>query len=319
MPDVSPEIANDPSQSVHIEDRFEARLHRLFERLKKRLPELLGEVKTQNVHLQAGNLPAINLETFRKKLNVVMQEEILVPGRELIDGTVTEAYRHGIQFSILQSGRTEFAGIMPPIRESPVDVRILNNLKARDLSDLKGITDESSKQITRLLSDGLLQGKKQSEVLRDMVRTVDDVGIVRASTLARTEVMRAVNAASRTKYGNIGIEKLEAVEAQDERTCDNWEITVGDRTFVGCRDESEGGINGAIFTLDEAAEVDAQAHPNCRRCWVPRIEQFPEEEEGEQLQKVSVSKRISNRLRSLFYGKNEPLDSEPGDIWVSDE
>ena len=317
MTDVSPEIANDPSQSVHIEDRFEARLHRLFANLKKRLPELLGEVKTQNVHLQAGDLPAINLEAFRKKLNVVMQEEILAPGRELIDGTVTEAYRHGVQFSILQSGRAGFAGIMPPIRESPVDVRILNNLKARDLSDLKGITDESSKQITRLLSDGLLQGKKQSEVLREMVGTVDNVGIVRASTMARTEVMRAVNAASRTKYGNIGIERLEAVEAQDERTCDNWEITVGDRTFVGCRDESEGGINGAIFTLDEAAEVDAQAHPNCRRCWVPRIEQTPEEEEGEQLQKVS--KRISNRLRSLFYGKNEPLDSEPGDIWVSDE
>lgn len=281
MTDTSPEIANDPSQSVHIEDRFETRLHRLFENLKKRLPELLGTPKTQNVHLQAGDLPAINLEAFRKKLNVVMQEEILAPGKELIDGTVTEAYRHGVRFSILQSGRAGFAGIMPPIRESPVDVRILNNLKARNLSDLKGITDVSSTQITRILSDGILSGKKQSEVLREMVGTVDNVGIVRASVLARSEVMRAVNAASRTKYGNIGIEKLEAVEAQDERTCDNWEITVGDRTFTGCRDESEGGINGAIFTLDEAAEVDAQAHPNCRRCWVPHIEHPPEEEEEE--------------------------------------
>jgi hypothetical protein len=259
MTDTSPEIQKDPSQSAHIEDRMETRLHKLFENFKKRIPDLLGEPKMQ----KAGDLPSVNMDAFLKRLGILIKEEILEPGEKIIDETTKEAYQHGVRFSILQAQRAGYSGIMPPFKMSVIDTRIINNLKARSLSDLKGITEASSTQITRLMSDGLLTGRTYGEVTRDMVRTVDNVGITRASTLVRSEVMRAVNAASREKYGKIGIELLEAVEAEDERTCDSWEITVGDRTFTGCRDVSEGGINGAIFTLDEAAEVDAQAHPNC--------------------------------------------------------
>jgi SPP1 gp7 family putative phage head morphogenesis protein len=269
MPDVSPEIAKDPSQSLHIEDRFETRLHRLFLKFKKKIPDLVGKPQTQKV----GDLPIINLDAFRTDLDAAITGTILTPGEKIITETVVEAYQHGIQFAVLWGRRV---GKDIPITELPADLRTIEILQARDLSELKGITDAMSKEMTRTLSDGVLAGRTFKEVTQDMLAAVDDIGLTRASTLVRTETMRAVNESTRERYGQFGIEKVQALEADDEKTCEDWEIRVGDRTFVGCRE-----INGEVFTLDEAAEVDAQSHPNCRRCWTIYIEETPITGEGD--------------------------------------
>jgi SPP1 gp7 family putative phage head morphogenesis protein len=269
MPDVSPEIAKDPSQSLHIEDRFETRLHRLFQNLKKKIPDLVGKPQTQKV----GDLPVINLDAFQAGLGAAITGTILTPGETIIKETIAEAYQHGIQFAVLWGRRV---GKDIPITELPADLRTIKILQARDLSELKGITDAMSKEMTRTLSDGILAGRTFKEVTQDMLAAVDDIGVTRASTLARTETMRAVNEATRERYSTFGIEKVQALEAIDEKTCTDWEITVGDRTFMGCVE-----INGEVFTMDEAAEVDAQSHPNCRRCWTIYIEQVPVGEEGD--------------------------------------
>jgi len=303
MPDLSPEIANDPSQSLHIEDRFEARLHRLFQNFKKKVPDLVGKPQTQKV----GDLPVINLDAFQVDLVDAITATISDPGKIIIKETVAEAYQHGIQFAVLWGRRV---GKDIPLMELPADARTMEILTARDLSELKGITDAMSKEMTRTLSDGVLAARPFREVVKDMVATVDNIGITRASTLVRTETMRAMNESTRDRYSSVGIEKFQRLEAIDEKTCDDWEFNVGGETYYGC-----GELDGQVFTPEEAAEVDAQAHPNCRGCWTIYIEETPSEEA--QMSKVQyVTKRLVGRLRTVFFGKEEPRGSEPGDIWV---
>jgi SPP1 gp7 family putative phage head morphogenesis protein len=264
----SPEIAKDPSQSLHIEDRFEARLHRLFLKFKKKIPDLVGKPQTQKV----GDLPAINLDAFRTNLDVAITETILTPGEKIITETVVEAYQHGILFAVLWGRRV---GKDIPLTELPADLRTMEILQARDLSELKGITDVMSKEMTRTLSDGVLAGRTFKEVTQDMLAAVDDIGLTRASTLVRTETMRAVNEATRERYDQFGIEKFQRLEAIDEKTCEDWEFNVGGETYYGCA-----AIDGLVCTPEEAAEVDAQAHPNCRGCWTIYIEETPVTDEG---------------------------------------
>jgi hypothetical protein len=302
--ELSRDIQNDPSQSLHIEDRFEARLHALFRNFQRRIPAILrGRAHKQGPE----DLSGLSLEAFQFALASALMEEILDPGEPIVRETIKEAYRHGIQFAVLWGRR---AGVNIPLQELPADRRSMEILESRNLTDLKGITDAMSKEITRQMSDGILAARTMTEVARDMAETVDDIGLTRASTLVRTETMRAVNESTRERYSSVGIELFDRLEALDERTCTDWEFNIGGRIFLGC-----GAIDGQTFTAEEAAEVDAQTHPNCRGVWTVNRESLLQEDE--QLQKSSSKTRLVSKTR-IFFSEEEPAGTHSGDLWVTE-
>ena len=69
----------------------------------------------------------------------------------------------------------------------------------------------------------------------------------RAERIARTELMFAYNAAAIDSYGAMGVEKVEAIDGDDDEEC-------AER-------------NGQVYTLDEAASIED--HPNGTLDWMP--------------------------------------------------
>lgn len=85
-----------------------------------------------------------------------------------------------------QGGREQF------LRDSfaqPVAVERLKQLVDRSYTDLKGVTEQMSVQMTRTLADGLAQGKNPKVIARELNDRVDKIGRVRAESIARTECL----------------------------------------------------------------------------------------------------------------------------------
>lgn len=140
----------------------------------------------------------------------------------------------------------------------PIHADRVGLIYTRVFSDLKGVTDAMDAQISRVLSRGLLEGLGPMEIARDIVDRVDAIGITRARTIARTEVIAAHAEASLNSYEEAG---LEGVAVSAEFT------TAGDNAVCPeCED-----LEGKTFLIDEARGM-IPVHPNCRCAFIPVIE-----------------------------------------------
>jgi len=140
---------------------------------------------------------------------------------------------------------------------NPVHADRVGLIYTRVYSDLKGITDEMDKQISRVLAQGIAEGLNPREMARQIVERVDKIGITRARTLARTETVRAHHQANIQEFKNAGIEEVEVVA--------EWVTAGDDRVCPICEP-----LNGKLFTID-AAEGLLPRHPQCRCVVTPRL------------------------------------------------
>ena len=119
----------------------------------------------------------------------------------------------------------------------------------RTFEQLQGITDTMSQQISRVLSEGLSEGKGMRDIARAMNERVDKIGITRARMLARTEVVNAHAEASLNSYeeaGVMGVDvRAEFATAGDAQVCPECEA-----------------LEGQTRTIDDARGV-IPLHPNC--------------------------------------------------------
>ncbi len=132
----------------------------------------------------------------------------------------------------------------------------------RTFEGLKGITDEMSKQISGVLAQGIADGKAPRQLAREINNRVDKIGITRARTLARTEIIRAHHVATIQEYENwgaVGVSVIaEWITAEDGRVCP--------RCSRMARKNS--GYGKGVYTLDQASGL-IPLHPNCRCVCIP--------------------------------------------------
>lgn len=126
----------------------------------------------------------------------------------------------------------------------------------RTFSELQGITETMDKQISRLLAEGLANGANPVTIARAITGRVDKIGIVRARTLARTEVINAHAQATLNGFEEAGIDGVD-VEAE-------W-LTAVDACPL-CEDAAVGGP----YSIPEARGL-IPLHPNCRCAWAPKV------------------------------------------------
>jgi SPP1 gp7 family putative phage head morphogenesis protein len=134
----------------------------------------------------------------------------------------------------------------------------------RTFSDLKGITDAMDSQISKILAQGITEGKNPYELARLLIRTMsgpdEDLGITdtlgrfipaerRAKMLARTEIIRAHHLATIQEYENWGVLGVK-VKAE-------WQTAGDERVCPICL-----ALEGRIYTLDEIRGMIPK-HPNC--------------------------------------------------------
>jgi SPP1 gp7 family putative phage head morphogenesis protein len=175
---------------------------------------------------------------------------------------VLSAYQRGIVRARQEMGKAGYS--VPSIADSggiqavfnqPFHIDRVGVLYTRVFSELKGITSAMDQQISRVLADGMVQGLNPNTIARNLTNRVDAIGISRARTLARTEVIRAHHSAMVQEYRNWGVEGVK-VKAE-------W-VTAGDgRVCPLCAP-----LDGKVFTVDQIESMIPR-HPNCRCISIP--------------------------------------------------
>jgi SPP1 gp7 family putative phage head morphogenesis protein len=141
----------------------------------------------------------------------------------------------------------------------------------RSFTDLKGITKAMDTQISRVLADGLGAGYGPLQIARNIVDRIDKIGLSRAKTLARTEVMRAHHSANMAEYRQaqaIGVKLVaEWVTAADP--CERC-AALAKRKY---------------YSLDDAENL-CPLHPNCRCVLVPLPLDFLDDKEKRKVKRA---------------------------------
>jgi SPP1 gp7 family putative phage head morphogenesis protein len=196
---------------------------------------------------------------------------------------VYEAYKRGVirsHFELIKAGykipTIEELGGIENVLKNIYHAERLSLLEGKVFTDLKGITDAMSSQISRILTEGFLNGETSAMLARKLVATINgtgmgDLGITdtlgrfipaarRAEMLARTEIVRAFNLATVQEYRNWGVYEISVLA--------EWTTQKDEKVCPKCAP-----MDGKVFTLDEI-ELLLPFHPLCRCFIVPYIEEL---------------------------------------------
>lgn len=269
----------DPTRTKTLRDRFVADMTRRFRRIQKLIRESVVTNDCFGLREQPTVLAAIpprefeflrddeKLVEFMKWLNEQVREnvfEIVTYDRlgETITGLWTNlyidsAYKQGIRRARQEMRKAgaeipdignEYVDEVNVSFNAPIHVDRVAVLYSRVFTELEGVTATMDQQISRILSEGLIQGWSPERIARELVDRVDKIGITRARMLARTEVIRAHHLATIQEYRNA---ELQEIKIQAEFT------TAGDgRVCPECA-----ALNGKVMSL-EKAEFIIPVHPN---------------------------------------------------------
>jgi len=225
----------------HQYSRQIARLYRSFG--KRIIPILVSWV----IREQKQRAFAEDLDTW---LEFETTREITNPSRRVIERNIRQSYRKGKNKAIKELAFYEISSGM-----TPLDWEALEYLQDINFNRIKDCTMIMQKAITYSCSKGVMEGWGTTKIayeLRKHVKGNKNMGIKRAKTITRTEIINSYNLAKQKQYQDVGIRKYEWLTAFDERTCDICAGYDGQRFIVG---------KGVL----------PPAHPNCRCSTLPVI------------------------------------------------
>ena len=196
---------------------------------------------------------------------------------------ILDSYKRGViraRYELQKAGFTvpsmEETGGINMSMMNPFHMDRVGLLYARVYTDLQGITSAMDTIISRILTQGMIDGDGPALLAKKLVSAINGTGVgdlaikdtlgrtisaqQRATLLARTEIIRAHHLATIQEYRNWG---LEGVTVKGE-----WKTAGDDRVCDKCA-----ALEGKIFTLDEI-EPMIPFHPQCRCIALPFIEEL---------------------------------------------
>lgn len=251
-PKPSKTIRNEPTMTKTLQKQYSIALNKLFYEYRR---QAIGAIKSYSTTvsglsasaLAAADVDIISFEQVLRQLGV----QLVTNGVEITNEHARRSFQAGTQYGSMALKR---AGIDSVIGEVPADWRAIDALKVRNLSALRGITEETSKQIIREVTDGIYLGESIPKLATRINDRVNSIGIGRATTMARTEALHAFNQGAEVRYTQAGIEKLEWLTAYDDRVCPIC-----------------GPLDGTVFDVKSRHERPPR-HPMCRCTIIPVIE-----------------------------------------------
>ena len=289
----------DPTRTLTLRRAFERAMNKRFDKVARLMRQAIVDRDVFGLmDIQANELPnpgAFNfprksqkIAAFMEWIRVQMQNEILQVSNintvgSSIDAAwtnlyIADSYQRGLQRGRIELKHAGFTGI-PSIEETggidvsfntPVNLDRVGTLYTRAFNDLKGITDAMDTQISRVLSEGMINGDNPRLLGRKLNKIItgrgETLGITdtlgrfipgkrRAQMLARTEVVRAHHLGTIQEYRNYGVE---GVNVQAE-----WRTAGDNRVCDRCQ-----SLEGNVYTLDEV-EGMIPVHPSCRCLALP--------------------------------------------------
>jgi len=190
---------------------------------------------------------------------------------------IEDSYKRGV---IRARQEMKNAGMNVPLMEqtggisasmsTPMHLERVGILFIRTYEDLKGVSDAMAGQISRVLSQGFIDGDNPRLIASKLNHVISgmgsDLGITdtlgryipaqrRAEMIARTEVIRAHHKGMVQEYRNWGVEGVNVLAEFR---------TAGDRRVCSICS----GMQGNTYTLDEAENI-IPVHPLCRCIVLP--------------------------------------------------
>lgn len=264
----------DPTRTIMLRRAFESDFIKRFKKLKSAITQAVVDSDGFGLKTNAGlfDFPttADKVGSFMQWLDVQQQQDIIrvVPGvssSRAATGAWTTKYIESAYKKGIQRSAQELRGQGVDVADSwiddaffrPVNADRVQLLYTRTYTDLNNITQNMDTQISRILSQGLIDGLSPNTIAAQINKRVDSIGLVRARTLARTEIIRAHNVANISGYREAG---AEGVNIQAEFS------TAGDSDVCP---ECE-ALDGKEMSLDEAERL-IPVHPNCRCVALPLV------------------------------------------------
>lgn len=175
----------------------------------------------------------------------------------------------------------------------PVSVDKVKLLAGRQFSDLKGITEEMSARMSRVLTDGLVQGRNPRDLAKSLNEQLD-LGEARSEVIARTEIIRAHAEGQLNALEDLGVEEVGvAVE---------WSTAGDDRVCPLCEE-----LERVVLKIDEARGM-LPRHPQCRCAWVPA-------NVGEDAEQKATKSAITKAIRASV-DREEQGEGEKETKWA---
>lgn len=282
----------DPTGTTGIRNEFEKQLVRRFKKISKLINQaivqndvfglkkrIIGDSAKPMIVMDDAIPPPRAFEFVRsnEKVDQFMQwlrtqedETILeiIPGARISTSANTAwsntyiqtAYQKGINDAgakLRKGGANVAESWTRSAFNRPIHTDRLELIYTRSFNQLNGITQAMDTQISRILAQGIAEGRGPMDIARDMANRVQKIGITRARVLARTEVISAHAEATLNSYREAGIEgvqvEAEFTTAGDDSVCEE------------CED-----LEGRTFSMDEAGGI-IPVHPNCRCSWTPLV------------------------------------------------
>ena len=164
--------------------------------------------------------------------------------RAAASGSEQLAFYHGTREQFL---RTAFG--------RPASIEKVKLLTGRVYTELKGVTDSMGQQLTRTLADGFVRGESPRTIGRNINRDVTKITRTRATTIARTEVIRA--------HAEGQLDSLEEMGMDEVGVMVEWSTTGDAHVCKLCAP-----MQGVVFKVAEARGMIPR-HPNCRCAHIP--------------------------------------------------
>lgn len=237
-------IQRDPTKSKRHIRSYEKALKQLIESYRHFAQRALLASAGRRLSTEKELAVDINTDLLRRALEEAALYAVLEPGQQVILTAMRASYQQGITYSTTQLARN---GVDVSVQTGflPTDWRMLDALRVRNLTVLKGITEEMNKRIILEITDATVKGETIEQIAKRLNAAVD-IGKNRSMVMARTEVMYATNQATLTRYYQQGVDRVVWIGgADDDRICDEC-LT----------------LHGRVFDIDDVPDIPV--HPNCR-------------------------------------------------------
>lgn len=220
-----------------IQERGSRRFKRFFQDQQTAALRALRNEKSLNLK---DNAPNLNEPLWDKDEALKAIEDIT---REMVSDSASAAY----------SATSDDYGLSVVWDESNP---FLDNYIGSRLKFIRGIDDTTISQIRDALTEGYQQGESM-DGLAERVKSVFREAIDnRSRTIARTETIQAYGHASIEAYKQAGLERAQVYDGSGDPAC--------------------AAVNGMVVSLDEAAELMGDEHPNGTRGVAPYVGVLPQ-------------------------------------------
>lgn len=286
-------------QLVAVEDAFGIKANKKIE--KARDKDRAGIIANERWRFDADDA---KLDNYRSWLSDQVDKEILSVdpdniGKPWTQKYIKSAYQKGVtrayidtnkqrilsstDLGFVQGGKEAFlnASFSGAVAQSK-----LNLIGTRAFTQLKGITAEMDKEMTRILTNGLASGHGAKKIARDMTKAISGLEKKRALVIARTEIVYAHNEGQ--------LDSFEAMNVQNVGVMAEWSTAGDDLVCPLCSP-----LDGVVLTVREARGIIPR-HPNCRCAWIPANvgENLIQGSEGQKFSEQSVAKKFRKSLKA---------------------